>query len=186
MEACGSIPGRRKCSRSHLRSLAPSRCARALLGTCWVDSGSFPGLREQALYACPPEAWVKCRPGALIRGRRRGGTQRQRRPFSAPWSAHPGNGGYISCSRGGRQNCLQLNKMHNPAAGCRWPLAPAEVRPRRGHLRGRRARATTSDRVDRHPKGVPRRPKWAPELSPRGAEGPAASRGANRIISCGS
>ena len=42
---CSSIPGRRNRSRSHLRSLGPSRCAGALLGTWMRDTGGKSGRR---------------------------------------------------------------------------------------------------------------------------------------------
>ena len=40
-----AIPGRRNRSRSHLRSLGPSRCAGALLGTWMEDTGGKSGRR---------------------------------------------------------------------------------------------------------------------------------------------
>ena len=44
-ESSVPIPGSRNRSRSHLRSLGPSRCAGALLGTCRRDTGGKSGRR---------------------------------------------------------------------------------------------------------------------------------------------
>ena len=44
-QARRSIPRRRNCSRSRLRSLGPSRCAGALLGTWMGDTGGKSGRR---------------------------------------------------------------------------------------------------------------------------------------------